>query len=197
VDGSLLGGQIWAQAGEYTAYLMTGETPGRANRGHPLIAGIYGIFPTSDGWIAVVGVTPRHKPTFYAAIGRPELLHDERFAAPLLTHGDKAALFAELARTFRGRTTAEWCTVLEAAGQRFAPVRDYAQVAADPQVWLNGYMASDDSGASIVGVPVRFSDTPASVGTDPPELGQHTEEVLLEHGFSWDDIAALRDAGAI
>ncbi len=197
VDGSLLGGQIWAQAGEYTAYLMTGSVPGRPNRGHPLIAGIYGIFPTSDGWIAVVGVTPRHKPAFYAAIGRPELLHDERFAAPLLSHGDKAALFAELAGTFSGRTTAEWCTVLAAAGQRFAPVRDYEQVAADPQVWANGYLTADGTGASIVGVPIGLSDTPASVGADPPELGQHTEEILLEHGFSWDDIAELRDTGAI
>ncbi len=55
VETSLLGGQIWAQAGEYTKYLMTGEVSGPSNRSHPMIPGLYGIFPTSDGWLAIVG----------------------------------------------------------------------------------------------------------------------------------------------
>jgi crotonobetainyl-CoA:carnitine CoA-transferase CaiB-like acyl-CoA transferase len=197
IDVSLLGGQIWAQAGEYTAYLMTGTNPGRPNRGHPLIAGLYGIFPTADGWIAVVGVTPRQRDAFFNAVGRPDMLDDPRFPAGLLAPDQKAALFAELSTVFPAKSTAEWCAILRDAGQRYAPVRDYAAVAADPQAWVNGYFASDESGASIVGSPIRFSDTPARTGDAAPELGQHTEEVLLELGYSWDDIAALRDAGAI
>ena len=72
VDVSLLGSQIWAQASEYTSYLLSGGLPGRANWGHPLIAGIYGIFPTADGWIAIVGVVGPNRPVFYEAIGRPD-----------------------------------------------------------------------------------------------------------------------------
>ena len=197
VDVSLLGGQIWAQAGEYTACLMTGVSPGRSNRGHPLIAGLYGIFPTADGWIAVVGVTLRQRDAFYGAIGRLDLLDDPRFASPILAPPEKAALFAEVARAMTARTTAEWCSVLAAAGQRFAPVRDHAAVVADPQPWANGYLATDESGGPIVGPPIKLSDTPATAGTAPPELGQHTEEVLLEHGYTWDEITALQDAGAI
>jgi crotonobetainyl-CoA:carnitine CoA-transferase CaiB-like acyl-CoA transferase len=201
VDVSLLGGQIWAQASEYTYYLLSGQLPGRANRGHPMIAGIYGIFPTSDGWIAVVGVVPTDRPKFYAAIGRPELAEDPRFAPPLLFGAEKAALFAMLDEIFRQRSTTEWADVLGAAGFRHAPVRDYAAVAADPQVWENGYLRTvtepDGREQTIVGTPISMSATPTVPGGAPPELGQHTEEVLLEAGYSWDEIAALRDAGAI
>src|SRR5687768_11957498 len=64
VTTSLLGGQIWAQASEYTACLLRGAPAGRANRGHALIAGLYGIFRTADGWIAVIGILPHLRQTF-------------------------------------------------------------------------------------------------------------------------------------
>jgi crotonobetainyl-CoA:carnitine CoA-transferase CaiB-like acyl-CoA transferase len=195
VEVSLLGGQVWAQATEITAFLMTGEDAGRPNFSHPLVAGIYGIFPTSDGWVAVIGVTPPYKHAFLEAVGRPDLI--ERFGGPApLTAAEKAEVFAELGPAFRRRTTAEWCKVLDGLDLRYAPVQGYAEVAADPQVWANGYLVATEDGPAI-GTPVRFSATPADAGAPAPELGQHTEEVLLEHGYSWEDIAALRDAGAI
>ena len=71
----------------------------------------------------------------------------------------------------------------------------------DPQAWDNGYLTTvtDASGNEVttVGSPIRLSSTPSRVVPDVPELGQHTEEVLLEAGLSWDDIEALRTAGAI
>jgi formyl-CoA transferase len=69
-------------------------------------------------------------------------------------------------------------------------------VIADPDVWANGYLVNVD-GTDVVAAPVRFSATPAQPSAVAPELGQHTEEVLLELGYSWDDIARLQDAGAI
>jgi len=74
-------------------------------------------------------------------------------------------------------------------------------VANDPGVLANGYIASaptsDGLTAAVVTTPVRFSNFASSPVADVPELGQHTEEVLLEVGYSWDDIAALSAAGAI
>src|SRR5262249_47618509 len=84
VDVSLLGSQIWAQASEYTHYLLSGTVLGRANRGHPMIAGIYGIFPTADGWLAVVGILPHDRPRFYELGRRPEPPDDPRFTPPFL-----------------------------------------------------------------------------------------------------------------
>jgi crotonobetainyl-CoA:carnitine CoA-transferase CaiB-like acyl-CoA transferase len=196
VDVSLLGSQIWAQASEYTFYLATGELPGRPNRGHPMIPGVYGIMPTADGWIAIVGVTVPSRPAFYEAIGRPDLTDDPRFDSLILSKAQKAELFVELADVFATKTTAEWSAVLRAAGQRYAPVRTYAEVADDPQVWANGYLAEIDGGR-VVGTPIRLSDTPAVVGAAPPELGADTMDVLLEAGLTSEEIAELLASGVL
>jgi crotonobetainyl-CoA:carnitine CoA-transferase CaiB-like acyl-CoA transferase len=196
VDVSLLGSQIWAQASEYTHYLCSGQLPGRPNRGHPLIPGLYGIMPTADGWIAIVGVVGPQRAVFYDAIGRPDLSTDPRFDALLFTKQQKAELFEILAEVFAERTTAEWCEVLGRIGVRYAPVRSYAEVADDPHVWANGYLAEAD-GERVVGTPIRLSDTPARVGGPPPELGADTFEVLSGAGYSPDEIAELYASGAI
>ena len=200
VDVSLVGGQIFAQAAEYTSYFLTGEVPGRSNKGHPLLHAIYGIFRTSDGWIAMVGVPPAVKEKFYAVLGRPDLNDDPRFANMFMDLPTKQTLFAELGPSFLTRTTAEWLEIMKAAGQRVAPVRSYDQVASDPQVLLNGYIVPVEhpefGSINMVGSPVCFSDTPATPSAVAPELGQHTEEVLLELGYGWDDIERLRAAGA-
>ena len=85
---------------------------------------------------------------------------------------------------------------IAAAGIRHAPVRDHAQVIADPDAWANGYFAHAGD-KDVVAVPVGFTDTPGSPPELAPELGQHTEEVLLELGYTWDDITGFQDAAAI
>lgn len=207
VETSLLGGQIWAQASEYTAYLMSGELPGRANHGNPLVPGLYFVLPTSDGWVAIVGVVGPARATFFDLVGRGDLA--SRFSQPIYFEEDKKALYEELAPLFCLRTTDDWCATLRSAGIRHAPVRDYSQVVADPSVWLNGYLAEPDppkasaAGAederrnAVVCPPVRFSETPARVLLDAPELGQHTEEVLVALGYGWGEIDSLRAGRAI
>jgi crotonobetainyl-CoA:carnitine CoA-transferase CaiB-like acyl-CoA transferase len=194
LETSLVGGQIWAQASEYTAFLLTGEVSRPANRSHSLIPGLYGIFPTADGWIAVVGAIGSARSRFYDLVGHPELA--DRFAQPLYTETVKAELFPILSAALATRPTSDWCQLFLEAGIRHAPVRDYAEVVADDGAWENGYFARVD-GQVMVRAPVRFSDTPARVLTTLPELGQHTEEVLLEAGFSWEDITRLSDEGAV
>ena len=84
---------------------------------------------------------------------------------------------------------------------RYAAVRDYTEVAQDEGAYANGYLQQVDhpewGTLPMVGSPIRLSDTPASPGQVAPELGQHTEEVLLELGLEWDAISALREAKAI
>jgi crotonobetainyl-CoA:carnitine CoA-transferase CaiB-like acyl-CoA transferase len=197
IETSLLGGQLWAQASEYTAFLLSGSQTGPANRGNSMIPGLYGIFPTSDGWIAVVGVVGPAKARFFEVIGQPQL--SARFDQLYYWEPEKAELFPLLDAAFAARTTGDWCATLRQAGIRHAPVNTYADVVDDPGVWANGYLAELDGEETgrVVASPVHFSATPARTGTAPPELGQHTEEVLLEAGFTWEDITRLSDQGAI
>ena len=198
VDTSLVGGQIWAQASEYTGYLLTGSTATSSWRGHSMIPGLYAIFPTSDGWIAIVGAIGSARTRLFEILGRPEL--SEQFSQPLYWETEKSELFPMLDKLFSTRSTAEWSELLTAADIRFAPVRTLAEVVDDPTVRSCGYVTTveDASGdVTVVAAPVRFSDTPGQPAAVAPELGQHTEEVLVEAGYTWDDIARLRDAGAI
>ena len=80
------------------------------------------------------------------------------------------------------------------------PVRTYLEIAQDPQAWANDYLTHVPHGEGeqlpVVGLPVHMSRTPGYVRSLAPEVGQHTEEVLLEAGWTWDEIAAMREADA-
>lgn len=202
IETSLLGGQIYAQASEYTATLLGGEElDPPTHGGHPLVPGVYGVVPTADGAIALVGVTPPVRADFFATIGRPDLADDERFMARVVRPEDRDELFTALGAAMRTRTTAEWGALFGNSDIRWSPVRNRLDVAADPDLHESGYFYTDHhpewGEVTMVGHPVRYSDTPARVGGLAPELGQHTEEILLELGRDWDDIAALREGGAL
>jgi len=187
VEVSLVGSQPWAQAPEYTYTLLTGHDPGRANQGHPMIPGVYGIFPTADGWIALVGLIGVARNAFLTEIGRDDLVME----------ADRAILFDAIGAATRSRSTAEWCDALTKLEIRHAPVRDRATVVADPQVRANDYIVDGDEGSPIVGSPIRLSAAPMRYETEVPTLGQHTDEILAELGCSADEIAQLRADGAI
>lgn len=201
VEVSLLGGQIYAQASEFTYTFLTGKDLPPPAGGHPLIPMIYGIVPTRDGHIALVGVPDRDRPRFYELVGRPELGKDPRFDVLLMTDENRRALFVELAAAFRTKTTGDWAGLLRQAGIRYAPVRTRLEVAQDEGAYANGYLQRIEhpewGALPMVGVPIRMSDTPSRPGELAPELGQHTEEVLLELGLEWDEITALRKANVL
>lgn len=200
VEVSLFGGMIWAQASELNHALLSGEKLGPANRGHPMIRALLRMIPTSDGYIQMVGVPAHLWPGFARAIDRPDLIEDQRFAAQFVAPDDLAELCRIVDEIFPTRTTAEWCERLLAEEQRFAPVRDHLEVIADEGAVANGYFIDVEhpeyGSIRTIGSPIRMSATPTTPGVVAPQLGQHTEEVLLEAGFTWDQLSELQDQGA-
>lgn len=201
VDVSLLGGQVWAQAAEYSHFLMTDEVPGRGSASHPLLRGLYGIFETKDGWIGIIGVPPDARDAFFIAMDQPELGLDPRFQGLLTSREDLKFLFAALTPAFRTKTTDQWCELLRAMGVRYAPVLDYRGVVADHGVWENGYLQSvaspDGAETPVVGTPIAMSRTPLTPQATSPTLGEHTDEILAEHGYSQQEIEDFRHEGAV
>ena len=201
LEVSLLGGQIWAQAAEYTYFLMTNKVPGRGGFGHPLLRGIYGLFETKDDWIGVIGVPSNVRDSFFSVIGAPELALDQRFIGYVATREDLDELFDRLNEVFRTKNTDEWIKIFESIGVRWAPVRDYRGVVDDPGPWENGYFQEvcDPNGEEFrsVGVPIRLSRTPLNVSGSAPALGEHTDDLLLELGYSSEEISSLREDGSI
>ncbi len=200
VDVSLLGGQIWMQAPEYTHYFLTGELAGRSNGGHPLVHALYGVFPTSDGALAMAGCPEHLWEGMCRAIERPDWVDHPTYNSYFVTKEIAREMRKDFIEIFSQRSTAEWGERLGAEAQRFSPVRSHDQVVADPQSFANGYIVEVDhpqfGTVNMVGCPIQMSDTPTRHGIEAPHLGQDTEMVLVEAGYDWDELESLRERGA-
>jgi crotonobetainyl-CoA:carnitine CoA-transferase CaiB-like acyl-CoA transferase len=202
VDASLLAAGMWALQGNITASATTGlcELPKRARAEvtNPLTVS----YRTADErWVNLVMLdSQRYWPEFCAAIGRPDLVDDERFALARSRAVNTAACVAELDATFGARPLAHWQKVLADQAGPWSVVARAGDALADPQARANGYITdvAYDDGRSIplVASPVQFDEIAASL-RPAPEHGAHTEGVLLELGLDWDEILRLKLAGAI
>jgi len=163
---------------------------------------IINCFQAKDGrwmWLLLLQ-GDRHWPDLLRAIGREDLRDDPRFANIVARRDNAEALVHELDKEFATRTMDEWGAILDAQNVWWAPVNTISQALEDPVVRAAGAFTEvegPDGTMPLVNTPVDFYGTPAAVRSVPPELGQHTEEILLELGHDWDEIIALKEAGAI
>ncbi len=193
VQVSLLGSMIGLQSRQVTRFLYTGKQ-GRAKwRRSPL----YSHYRTSDGWVAIAAQDPKRWPPLCRALGRPELIDDPRFVGPWERKANEDDLEALLEGIFVERTSQEFLDSLMAEDVPCGLVKDFRQVVDDPQVLANGYVAELDhpnlGPMRVAGVPFHLSATPPEPVRPAPELGRNTEEVLLDLGYSWDQIGKLRE----
>src|SRR3954452_5931115 len=144
----------------------------------------------------------RHWPDVLRAIERPGWADDPRFSSIEARFVNSAELVTELNAAFATKSLAEWTPIFDREDVWWAPVQYGHEIVDDPQAHAGGGFAAappNDGGAPVtmVASPVDFAGTPWAPRSMPPEFAQHTEEVLLELGYDWDEIIALKDSGAI
>lgn len=203
VETSLLRTGIYMMSSDYAMQLRFGKlaaTPPREQVMGPLT----NFFRASDdNWFCYL---PRQTGKDWVelanTVGLEEYAEDERFATKLGRRKNSEALVALLDAVFATKTMAEWGQILDDADLVWAPVQTSAQVVDDPQAEAVGAFVdvTRDNGQvyKSVATPVRFHDgEDARPRGNTPDFGQHTEEVLREHGFSDSEMAAMRESGVI
>ena len=200
VDGSLMEAGIAYTIWESSEYFATGEIPGPLGSAHRVNAP-YQALRTKDGYINIGAASQPTWEQFCRAIGREELIEDARYLEP----NDRKAREEELAELLEGilaeQTTDHWMEQLEAAGVVAGPIYDMEQVYSDEQVLAREMLVElqDEEIGTVknIGVPVKLSATPARIRHRGPALGEHSREVLREHGYSEEEVDELVAAGVV
>ncbi|HEV2358671.1 MAG TPA: CoA transferase [bacterium] len=200
IDASLLAAGVTWMTYAAQSYFATGQQPAPSGSGHPNLVP-YQAFRGSDGrWFLVAVGTDAQWRRLCRTLSLPQGT-DERFAtnAGRVVHRDE--LVTDLTRWFAAAPAAAWIDRLESAGVPAGPVRDLAEVFADAQVQALGLDAALPHPAygslRTIGTPFALSDTPGALRLPPPLLGQHTDEVLAELGYSRADVERLRAAEVV
>ncbi len=200
VDTSLLEVGISYTIWESAQYFAEGEIPGPLGSAHRVSAP-YQALRTSDGYINIGAATQPTWEQFSRAIGQEYLIEDPRFKIP----GDRKAREVELAslleETLSRENTEHWLKLLTEAGVVAGPIYDLDQMYHDPQVKARNMLVDleDPELGTLhnIGIPVKLSLTPGQVRRRAPALGEHSEEVLREAGYSTEEVACLVEQAVV
>jgi len=200
VDVSLLDGVLLSHLARLSVFHETGVPLGRYGSGHPNLVP-YQAFRASDGWIFVAVWRDATWAPFCAAIGRPDLATDPRFA----TSADRVAHRKELEplieSVMSGRTIEDWMAALSPIDVLCAPVNDYTQLVRHPAVLATSMIVEQEhpraGRITTMATPVKLEKTPGTIRTGAPALGEHSRDILRETGLTTAEIDALAADGVI
>jgi crotonobetainyl-CoA:carnitine CoA-transferase CaiB-like acyl-CoA transferase len=196
LDTSLLGSQLSLQSFDITNYLFTRKLRGRAERGGS--RPFWKIYRGGDGkWFVIGMLLDRAWPELCGVVERRDLLTDDRFDTFRKRSGEHAPeLIAILDAVFETAPARHWVDRLNNIGLFSALIQDYSELEDDPQIMINGYIQQFDRGDAgtvrLVGSGIAVNGEPVLIQKLAPELGAHTEDVLLEAGYTWAEIVQLR-----
>ncbi|MFC2000241.1 CaiB/BaiF CoA transferase family protein [Chloroflexota bacterium] len=196
--GSLIALSTWVMTYSL-GYGVEHPRPSRMEIRNPL----HNSYKCADGeWIYLTMMqAEKYWPPLCEATGIKELENDPRFDNIRAMEEHSGELTLILDRVFAAKPRAEWMRILAKRDLSCAPIQKPLDLVNDPQVIANDYIVEYDHPTygrqKVVGFPYTFSETPASLRRPCPELGQHTEEVLLELGYTWSDIAGFKEREVI
>jgi crotonobetainyl-CoA:carnitine CoA-transferase CaiB-like acyl-CoA transferase len=200
IETSLYEVATWWLSYHVAGFLGTGRVPHRQGTTAGFIAP-YEVFETAAGGIMVAAANDRLFEKFVDALGSPELVSDERFKTNPLRVANRDVLRAILRPLLALRSAQDWYEILSARNVPCSPVRTVADLLADDQLSALGLMSEsvhpDLGPIRLVGAPMRRDNVRSARNLAPPNLGQHTDEVLAELGIDEDRILALRRVGTV
>jgi crotonobetainyl-CoA:carnitine CoA-transferase CaiB-like acyl-CoA transferase len=184
-----------------TAYLVGGEVQGRWGSAHPSLVP-YQAFRARDGYLMVGAGNERLWKSFCQVLEAPEWADDARYDSNAKRVGRRTELVRAIEARLAGRDRDDWVARFAAAGLPAGPINDIGQVFEDAQVRHREMVVEVDHPTAgrirLPGIPVKFGGTPARVQGPPPNLGQHTEEILRDIlQLSPSAIQELRASGAL
>ncbi|ACZ40402.1 CaiB/BaiF CoA transferase family protein [Sphaerobacter thermophilus] len=200
IQTSLLECMVGLMSFQAVRYLNGAGTPPPAGNHHPINAP-YGVFRAKDGYLTLGATGEKRWRKLCEILGTEEWLTDPRFATNGARHENRLLLADLISEKLQARTADEWERIFNEAGIPCGPIYRVDQALEHPQVRHREMVverAHPTMGTvRLLGVPVKFSETPAGLHRVPPLFAEHTDEILREIGISDDEIERLREAGIV
>ena len=200
VNTSLLEAMVGTMGFQAVRYINGGGVPPPAGNHHPINAP-YGVFRAKDGYLTLGATGDKRWPQFCQLLDAEAWLDDPRFATNGARYDNRLVLADLINEKLQARTIDEWERFFNEAGIPAGPVYAMDGAMNHPQVRHREMVVERPhpilGTVSLLGLPVKLSETPGDVHRIPPELGEHTDEILREAGISGDDARRLREQGIV
>ena len=202
VEFSLYHYAVWGVSFDIGTALNQGVNLKQTDR-RTVTNALWNCYQAKDGkWLMLcMPQTDRYWPAFTKAIGKPEWEKDSRFDSHMKRMEQNTYLVPAVGEIMATKTSAEWEAISQEHDLVLGRIQTPVEVADDAQAWENEFFAEIQYAPGVplkaINSPIKFNKTPATIRSLAPELGQHTEEILLDLGYTWDDMAEFKNQGVI